>query len=524
MALAMLGLQGFDTNAVSWTHPPDQEVPGLPLPDGGPTGSSDFVPVPGQSYVLTAENGSVFAGDSGGARDMFAVSEAAAEANPASVSWVFTPSDAGDGLFHLDLAVGGTNPRVSITDNADEPLFARLTQDRFTGQNTFFAIQDAGDGTFFVTNPGNTTVPGQDRLFLTGTDAGFAGRVETGPDTRFTITAIGAPDPDTPPPPTGGSDFVPVPGQSYVLTAENGSVFAGDSSGARDMFAVSGAAAGANPTSVSWVFTPSDAGDGLFHLDLAIGGTNPRVSITDNAAEPLFARLTQDRFTGQNTFFAIQDAGDGTFFITNPGNTTVPGQDRLSLTATDAAFVGIGETGPETRFTITATGTPDPDAPSPDDGPTGGSDFVPEPGQAYTITAGSGPLLAGDSGDARDLFAINTGNAPAASVAWVFTPSDAGDGLFHLDLAAGGTNSRVSITTADNDPQFARLTQNRFSGQNTYFAIQDAGDGEFFITNPGNTTAPGQDRLSLGQTNAQFVTVNNSQPQARFTITSVATP
>ena len=301
----------------------------------------------------------------------------------------------------------------------------------------------------------------------------------------------------------GGSDFEPEPGQAYTITAASGPLLAGDPGDARDLFAIN--TGNAPAASVAWVFTPSDAGDGLFHLDLAAGGTNSRVSITDNEDEPLFARLTQDRFNGQNTYFAIQDAGDGEFFITNPGNTTVPGQDRLSLGATEAQFVTINNSQDQTRFTITPVATPGGTVPTGG----GGSGFEPEPGQAYTITAGSGPLLAGDSGDARDLFAINTGNAPAASVAWVFTPSDAGDGLFHLDLAAGGTNSRVSITTADNDPQFARLTQDRFNGQNTYFAIQDAGDGEFFITNPGNTTAPGQDRLSLGQTNAQFVTIDN---------------
>ena len=153
-----------------------------------------------------------------------------------------------------------------------------------------------------------------------------------------------------------------------------------------------------------------------------------------------------DVYKRQNTHFAIQDAGDGEFFITNPGNTTAPGQDRLSLGQTNAQFVTVNNSQPQTRFTITSVATPGAE-PEPEPEQPITSDFEPEPGQAYTITAGSGPLLAGDSGDARDLFAINTGNAPAASVAWVFTQSDAGDGLFHLDLAAGGTNlSRIHIS------------------------------------------------------------------------------
>ena len=157
-----------------------------PTPDGGP-----FVPEPGVTYRLTAQNGSVLAGDSDGDRDTFALSAAAAAANPNAVAWEFV--DAGNGQYHLDLAIGGDFSRLSVTNNASEPLFARLTRDRFTGGDKSFAIQETspGSGTYFITALDNRLAGGNDRLFLTSNDAGFTQPNTTGANVTFTITAIG---------------------------------------------------------------------------------------------------------------------------------------------------------------------------------------------------------------------------------------------------------------------------------------------------------------------------------------------
>ena len=157
-----------------------------PIPDGGP-----FVPEPGVTYRLTAQNGSVLAGDSDGDRDAFALSTAAAGANPGAVAWEFV--DAGNGQYHLDLATGGNFSRLSVTNNANEPLFARLTRDRFTGGDKAFAIEETspGSGTYHITALDNRIDDGNDRLFLTNNDAGFTSPNTTGSSVTFTITPVG---------------------------------------------------------------------------------------------------------------------------------------------------------------------------------------------------------------------------------------------------------------------------------------------------------------------------------------------
>ena len=104
------------------------------------------------------------------------------------MAWEFV--DAGNGQYHLDLAAGGDFNRLSVTNNASEPLFARLTRDRFTGGDKAFAIQETspGSGTYFVTALDNRLAGGNDRLFLTSNDAGFTQPNTTGANVTFTIT------------------------------------------------------------------------------------------------------------------------------------------------------------------------------------------------------------------------------------------------------------------------------------------------------------------------------------------------
>ena len=157
-----------------------------PTPAGG-----EFVPQQGVTYRLTAQNGSVLAGNAGGARDAFALSSAAAAANLGAVSWEFV--DAGNGQYHIDLASGGDFSRLTVTDNAGEPLFARLTRDRFTGGDKTFAIQETspGSGLYHITALDNRINGGNDRLFLTNNDAGFTSPNTTGSNVTFTITPAG---------------------------------------------------------------------------------------------------------------------------------------------------------------------------------------------------------------------------------------------------------------------------------------------------------------------------------------------
>ena len=157
-----------------------------PTPAGG-----EFVPQQGVTYRLTAQNGSVLAGNAGGARDAFALSSAAAAANLGAVSWEFV--DAGNGQYHIDLASGGDFSRLTVTDNAGEPLFARLTRDRFTGGDKTFAIQETspGSGLYHITALDNRINGGNDRLVLTNNDAGFTSPNTTGSNVTFTITPAG---------------------------------------------------------------------------------------------------------------------------------------------------------------------------------------------------------------------------------------------------------------------------------------------------------------------------------------------
>ena len=107
------------------------------------------------------------------------------------MAWEFV--DAGNDQYHIDLAIGGDFSRLSVTNNASEPLFARLTRDRFSGGDKSFAIQETspGSGTYHITALNNRIDGGNDRLFLTNNDAGFTSPNTTGSNVTFTITPIG---------------------------------------------------------------------------------------------------------------------------------------------------------------------------------------------------------------------------------------------------------------------------------------------------------------------------------------------
>ena len=520
-AARMLELQGFNDNDI-----PNDE-PDTPSPT--PT-EAGFVPEPGVTYRLTAQNGSVLAGDSDRDRDSFALSTAAAAANPNAVAWEFV--DAGNGQYHLDLAIGGDFNRLSVTDNASEPLFARLTRDRFTGGDKSFAIQETspGSGTYHITALNNRINGGNDRLFLTNNDAGFTSPNTTGSNVTFTIaeaqdTGNDDPEPqdDTPAPVPTAATFVPELGVSYTLTANNGSILAGDSGDDRDSFAVT--TTQGNADAVAWNFTPREGDPGRFHIDLAAGGEFNRLSI--NSADPNFARLTQDRFDGDTTYFEITETspGSGTYFVTAPDNRREAGQDRLILTNGDAGFTNPANEGNNVTFTITPAQDTGNDAPEPqDDAPAPspvGATFVPEPGVSYTLTANNGSILAGDSGNNRDSFAVSTTQGNADATAWNFAPVNGQTGVFHLDLAVGGDFNRLSINDAD--PNFARLARDRFDGTTTYFEFAETSPGSntYFVTAIDNDRVPGQDRLILTNGDAGFTNPANEGNNVTFTITPV---
>ena len=181
-AVRMLELQGFNDNDIPNDEPEPQDDAPAPTEAG-------FVPEPGVSYTLTANNGSILAGDSDDDRDSFAVTTT--QGNADAVAWNFTPREGDPERFHIDLAAGGEHNRLSI--NSADPNFARLTQDRFDGDTTYFEITETspGSGTYFVTAPDNRREAGQDRLILTNGDAGFTNPANEGNDVTFTITPVG---------------------------------------------------------------------------------------------------------------------------------------------------------------------------------------------------------------------------------------------------------------------------------------------------------------------------------------------
>ena len=135
--------------------------------------------------------------------------------------------------YHLDLASGGSWSRLSITDNSSEPLFARLTRDRFTGPDKRFTIEETspGSGTYYINV--NATVAGQNRLFLTSNDAGFTAPNTTGAAVTFSITPVGVePLPAPTPQPTPTPQPVNVaPGG---VASQSSTAFSGSASRAID--------------------------------------------------------------------------------------------------------------------------------------------------------------------------------------------------------------------------------------------------------------------------------------------------
>ena len=140
---------------------------------------------------------------------------------------------------------------------------------------------------------------------------------------------------------------------------------------------------------------------------------------------------------------------------------------------------------------------------------------------SYTLTANNGSILAGDSGNNRDSFAVSTTQGNADATAWNFAPVNGQTGVFHLDLAVGGDFNRLSINDAD--PNFARLARDRFDGTTTYFEFAETSPGSntYFVTAIDNDRVPGQDRLILTNGEAGFTNPANEGNNVTFTITPV---
>ncbi len=492
----MLALHGFtDIGDRPWSPPSGSTL----VPTGSLAGDF-FEPKPGASYTLTADTGFLLASDGEGGP--FSVTADAAVAS--EVSWQFV--DAGNGMYHLDLAAGGTYPRLYSA--AGERLNASITSTSNNADSTYFELSETspGSGTYFVDAVEYAAQPGNQRLFADGGKIAF-GVDDPSERARFTITETAAPV-GGPGPSDGGSpgslsgEFEPEVGVAYTLTADTGFLLAGDGEGGP--FSVTADAAVASE--VSWEFVPAEKA-GMFHLDLAAGGTYPR--LYSAAGERLHVSMTLDANYGPATYFRLSETspGAGTYFVDAVDFEEAPGNQRLFADGGKIAF-GVDDPSERARFTITETAAPVATPVEP-------AGFEPEVGVAYTLMADTGFVLASDGESAP--FSVEPSEADPAEAQWKFV--DAGDGMFHLDLAAGGTYPRLYSAAAER--LHVSMTLDTNYGTATYFKISETspGAGTYFIDAVDFEEAPENQRLFADGGKIAFGNPGNTQPRARFTIT-----
>ncbi len=188
-AIAMLGLQGYDTSGLpDWTHP--EHV------DNGGASGEQFVPEEGARYTFTTSQNRFLAGDgepkSPGGDEVYS---ATADVSLSDSAWHIEPHPAGNGYFQIKLAAGGDEQLLYIEER-DGVYDLELTSDDSVGVNTYFDIneKEPGLGRYLITAV-DFEVPEKSRIFVTnaGQRAGVASSVTTdGAWATFTITEVEA--------------------------------------------------------------------------------------------------------------------------------------------------------------------------------------------------------------------------------------------------------------------------------------------------------------------------------------------
>ncbi len=359
-----------------------------------------------------------------------------------SVEWKFVNHD-DSANFHIDLNSGGTYSRLYPNDTA----VAGLTRDIYNGSNTYFTLAEkvAESKTYHITAIDESNADHK-RLFL-NPNSGVAGMTDVGKIGSWSTFEFIEVDPV--------AIFEPDVTKTYHIKSSQGNLLAADAE-ARTTSSVSTSTVG---PSVEWKFV--EKSPGLYHIDLNSGGTYSRLYPNNTA----IAGLTQDSFSGANTYFSIAEKtpGSGTYHITAIDEENTDFQ-RLFLNPNSgvAGMSDVGQIGSWSTFEIIEV---DPVA-----------IFEPDVTKTYQIRSLEGKLLAADAG-VRETSAVST-STHGSSVEWKFVEKS--PGLYHIDLASGGTYSRLY----PNDTAIAGLTQDSFSGANTYFSITERtpGSGAYHIT------------------------------------------
>ncbi len=168
-ALEMLSVQG---NPASRNDLPDHDFQEI---------ADTFTPDVNATYYIKSLKGNLLAADAND-NDVWAAED---NVTGSSVEWKFVPHE-DTAHYHIDLAAGGTRPRL-YTKNEENAL---LTKDRFSGSNTYWSMQEKAPGsdTYHITavDEGNEKFK---RLYLSPSarEASMTNTSKTGTWTTFEI-------------------------------------------------------------------------------------------------------------------------------------------------------------------------------------------------------------------------------------------------------------------------------------------------------------------------------------------------
>ena len=250
-----------------------------------------FTPDPTKKYFIDAPAHNLRLGATGQDEDPFTTS---IYTTGPQVEWVFV--DKGNGSWHIQLAAGGSKPRLRSRNNGQSDMQATSS----SGSWTYYDVTPGAlVDTHFLTLPDHNASRSRLQIDSSGS-VNFVAETSTGISESFRITDV------------ANAPFTPNPNKSYFIENSSWGFRVAADGESEDPYTDSTSADGVD---TRWKLTP--AGD-LWYVDRAAGGTLPRLR-TDGSVNP---DMQATSAAGVFTVYEISPSSEiaGTYYMTLPWN------------------------------------------------------------------------------------------------------------------------------------------------------------------------------------------------------------